>query len=282
MLKAQLQSKVSQLGSGWQDIEDILTGDFFGALDYLPRQPFLRSFIEWIAAFNADTAQPTCEPVDWEAVEFIFWPMITGEDESAEPDLVIVSNRWVIVVEVKLDSGLGMNQPWREFCVGREIAQERGISADAVFYLVVARHRLDVAETATHLSENQRQALLAHTSQLRWSQAAALVERWLRDGVDGTKLSPNYARMLDDLHAAMRCRRSIVFSGFEFINQSEVLGVNGTIFCPERFRGFLSGIGLQVVPALSDFLCASAVSWNTRTRPIRLRAGTYRISLMGS
>lgn len=49
MLKAQLRSKIGLLGSDWQDIEDILTGDYFGALDYLPRQPFLRSYFGSVA-----------------------------------------------------------------------------------------------------------------------------------------------------------------------------------------------------------------------------------------
>ena len=35
VLKVQLRSKIAALGSKWQDIEDILTGDFFGVLDYL-------------------------------------------------------------------------------------------------------------------------------------------------------------------------------------------------------------------------------------------------------
>jgi hypothetical protein len=42
MLKAQLRSKIGALGPDGQDIEDILTGDFFGALDHLPRKPYLR------------------------------------------------------------------------------------------------------------------------------------------------------------------------------------------------------------------------------------------------
>ena len=32
MLKAQLRSKIGAVGSEWQDFEDILTGDFFGAM----------------------------------------------------------------------------------------------------------------------------------------------------------------------------------------------------------------------------------------------------------
>lgn len=239
MLKAQLRSKIGVLGSEWQDIEDILTGDFFGALDYLPRQPFLPSFIRWIAEFNADTSQPSCHDVDWDAVEFIFWPMLAGDDESAEPDVVIVSNRWVLVVEVKLDSGLGADQPWREYCVGREIALSRGLSEDSVFYLLVTRHRLNVAGTFASSATQQRHDLLTKTSHLLWHQAVALIERWLKYGPMQSTLGPEQERLLLDLLGALRRRRSIAFSGFAFVNQDAVFVVGDKLFCPERFSGFL-------------------------------------------
>ncbi len=37
MLKAELRAKMFQLDPDWAKVEDILTGDLFGALDYLPR-----------------------------------------------------------------------------------------------------------------------------------------------------------------------------------------------------------------------------------------------------
>lgn len=240
MLKAQLRSKIGALSSEWQDIEDILTGDFFGALDYLPRQPFLCSFIEWIAAFNPDASQPSCEDVDWEAVEFIFWPMITGKEESAEPNVVIVSNRWVIVVEVKLDSGLGADQPWREYCVGQDIAQDRGLSGDSVFYLLVSRHRLNVSDTLAAPSAPDQRELLHKTSHLLWHQAVALIERWLKWGPTMQPVIPAQTRLLLDLLAALKRRRSIAFSGFAFINQDSAFAEDDRFFCPDRFTGFLS------------------------------------------
>lgn len=48
----------------------------------------------------------------------------------------IVSDKWVLVVEVKLGSGFGDNQPCREDVVGREMAKDRSISEDLVYYLV--------------------------------------------------------------------------------------------------------------------------------------------------
>ena len=89
MLKAQLRSKIGALDPKWRKIEDILTGDFFGALDYLPRQPFLREFVEQMAALNPEVAQPPCEGVDWETLESQFWPMIEVENKWVEPDVVL-------------------------------------------------------------------------------------------------------------------------------------------------------------------------------------------------
>ena len=239
MLKAQIRSKIGALGPGWRDIEDILTGDFFGALDYLPRRPFLAGFLEWVARLNETVKQPPREGVDWDGVEFNFWPMVKGEDEAAEPDVVIVSDHWVLVVEVKLDSALGRDQPWREYCVGREIARDRGLPKDSVFYLLLARQRLDVAQTFVSPDHPGRSELIAKTSCLLWHQVVALVERWLKYGVARHATRPEHQRMLVDLLDALRRRRSIAFSGFAFINQESVSSLARSIFCPDRFAGFL-------------------------------------------
>lgn len=256
MLKAQIRSKIGILGSSWQDLEDILTGDFFGTLDYLPRQPFLCSFMDWIESLNTQVIHPPREGVDWDASEIIFWPRVAGEDEWVEPDVVIVTDRWVLVVEVKLDSGLGADQPWREYCIGNEIARERGLPEKSVYYLLVSRQRLNIEETFPTPNDSGRQELLGRASQLLWHQAVALVERWLDDGFGERSLRPAEERMLSDLHDALRRRRAIVFSGFDFINMDAVFADQVRFFCPDRFAGFLMGreTSLTVSAAESCFL----------------------------
>ena len=59
MLKAELRAKMFQLDPGWASVEDILTGDFFGALDYLPRVPFLSRFLERVVALNETVLPPS-------------------------------------------------------------------------------------------------------------------------------------------------------------------------------------------------------------------------------
>ncbi len=106
MLKTQLHSKIFQFDPAWQNIEDILTGDFFGTLDYLPRKSFLCDFITYIVSLNPDVQTPCLDGVDWDLVKILFWPRTYTDEESAEPDVVIVSNKWILVIEVKLMSGL--------------------------------------------------------------------------------------------------------------------------------------------------------------------------------
>jgi hypothetical protein len=241
MLKAQVRSKISALGCGWHDVEDILTGDFFGVLDYLPRRAFISSFISWVAGLNETISPPGMDDVAWDEIEFLFWPMLRAREEAAEPDLVIISNKWVLVVEVKLGSGLGDNQPWREYCVGKEIARDRGLPPESVFYLVLARSRLEAAASMAHVEARKQQELAARTFHLRWSQAVALIQRWLEVGPCGHALLPEQARMLSDLLLALRRRRSIVFSGFDFLDHRPVTDDHEALFCPERFGGFLAG-----------------------------------------
>lgn len=239
MLKVQLRSKINVLAN-WQDVEDVLTGDFFGALDYLPREPFLRDFLDWVAAFNTESKHPQRDSIPWDEVEFIFWPRIASlnVNESAEPDIVIVSNRWVIVVEIKLDSCLGYDQPWREYCAGRDLARDRGLCDDDVYYLLVTRRRQDIASTFAKQHDPVRMGMLARTTQLFWFQCMALVERWIKNGAGNQPLRSDQRRMLTDLHAALRRRRTLSFAGFAFINQEPVADSTTRFFCPDMFEGF--------------------------------------------
>ena len=157
MLKTQLHSKLTLTHlRRWQDSEDILTGDFFGTLDYLPRQPHLVDFLKNLEHLNEREGRFELDRVDWGNVDMLFWLRCPGHDDSTEPDVILVSNRWVIVVEAKLGSGFGEKQPWREFLVGRQIAENRGLSRDVVHYVVVSRAILRGAQVFDGLATPQR------------------------------------------------------------------------------------------------------------------------------
>lgn len=240
MLKAELRAKMFQIDSEWTRVEDILTGDFFGALDYLPRTPYLANFLSAVIALNDTASSPNLTNVDWNSVELSFWPRETVGEQQVEPDVIIGSSRWLIVVEVKLDSGLGHRQPWREYQAGLSIARERGIPGDAVFYLVVARSRLDVAKTFSDAEAHMRDELLDHTLFLCWWQAAAIVDAWRGRLSEDLHLHPSDARLVDDLLGSLRRRRSILFSGFSFATVAGVQERLEHVFCPAAFAGFIS------------------------------------------
>ena len=238
MLKAQLKSKISQLDSEWMKNEDILTGDFFGVLDYLPRNPYLYRFISYIVSLNPDVHTPSTDGVDWDSTEIKFWPRTSADDENAEPDIVMLSNKWIVVVEVKLQSDFGDTQPWREYVVGQKIAKERSIPADSVYYLVLARKRLDIAPTFKSDEIESLRELRARTNYLKWHEAVALIESWLRADSAEYVLAPEHERMLTDLFKAMRKRRAIAFSGFTFANMALTTIPASSVFCPPWFTGF--------------------------------------------
>jgi len=240
MLKAQLRSKIFQLDPAWRDIEDILTGDFFGALDYLPRNPYIRDFISYVASLNPDVQTPSLGGIDWDYLKLMFWPRTYTEEENAEPDIVMVSNKWVLVIEVKLQSGLGETQPWREYVVGCQIAEDNAVPSDSVYYLIVARSHLDIAGKFKSGETKNLNELTSKTSYLRWHEAVALVESWLQPDSRDRSLSTENYRLLYDLLMAMRRRRSIAFSGFAFANMKDVVPASDGLFCPHLFVGFLN------------------------------------------
>lgn len=240
MLKAQLKSKIFQITPDWRDIEDILTSDFFGTLDYLPRNPYLRDFISYVASMNPNVQTPPIDDVDWDSLKLIFWPRIYTDEENAEPDIVLISNKWILVVEVKLQSGLSDSQLWREYIVGRKIAENNAVSQDSVYCLVAARNRLDIATMFKPTEAQKLNELAARTSYLRWHEAVALIESWIKFGIGDRDLLAEHERMLTDLLQAIRKRRAIAFSGYSFANVGDVAAVTGGIFCPPVFTGFLS------------------------------------------
>jgi len=240
MLKAQIAGKISQLDPGWREIEDLLTGDFFGVLDYLPREPFLRAFVSSLHPMDRGGTRVPLDGVDWEGVEVLFWRMTHAGDETAEPDVIIVSNRWVLVIEVKLASELGPEQPWREYCVGKAIAEDRGLPPGSVYYLLVARRRLSIRATFRPSQAAEREELLSRSLEFRWCRAVAMVRSWLNGDIDGPPMMPEHTRMLGDLMSALRKRRTLFFAGFAFENPRQVDRHLGAFFCPPRMDGFLT------------------------------------------
>ncbi len=236
MLKAALHSKLFQLDSNWSRIEDILTGDFFGVLNYLPRQICLAHFVTALFYENRDSTQPSLSEADWEASEIRFWPRFDASGEVVEPDVVLITDKFIVVIEVKLDSGLGDSQPKREILAGRNLAIDYGLSFEAVYYLVIARSKPDV-DLSLQATAELRHEMKGRLLHLYWWQVAAIAESWQQEQF-AMQLEDGQSRMIDDLVAALRRRRSLMFSGFAFPHLQLVQHKRSRYFCPPAFAGF--------------------------------------------
>jgi len=161
----------------------------------------------------------------------------------------LVSNRWVIVVEAKLGSGFGETQPWREYLVGKQIAENRGLPGDSVHYLVVTRAIVHGAQVFGSLESHQRDVLEPRTLWFRWLDAVTLVDGWRwRHEAGGRRVPQNEIRMLKDLLGALRRRRTLSFCGFSFSHHQPVCEVRLPIFCPPLFNGFLCKSSVKCDP----------------------------------
>jgi hypothetical protein len=179
------------------------------------------------------------DQVDWENLDMLFWQRCPGHDDSTEPDVVLVSNQWVIVVEVKLGSGLGESQPWREYQFGQQMARNRHLAPDAVHYVIVSREILNRTQVFGGLAADERAVLEPRTLWFRWLDAVTLVDGWLRQhGAGERQVAKNETRMLEDLLGALRRRRTLSFCGFSFTYHQPVRKSPQRIFCPPLFKGF--------------------------------------------
>ena len=106
--------------------EDILTSDLFGVLKYLPRQPYLKTVLQQVAAANPHASEFSAsvagESFGEDDFQFRFWPVYQTKGgipgDRIEPDVEISSRQIRIFVEAKLHSGFGDLQLVRQLIVG--------------------------------------------------------------------------------------------------------------------------------------------------------------------
>jgi len=113
--------------------EDLLTSDVFGALKYLPRNPYLNAVFNAIAERNPHSVhfKKVIEKLGAkvESFNFHFWPSYpTPSGFSAtrtEPDVQISDSDILIFIEAKLHSTFGELQIERELSVGLEQSKSK-------------------------------------------------------------------------------------------------------------------------------------------------------------
>ena len=161
MLLAQLHRKVP---SEFEGIEDVLTSSAFALLKYLPDQLACKLLAKW-ADIPPGQARPQLE----------FWPhyptppgfpspgVEAEQDElttrgDTEPDVVIRTQDWLLLVEVKYRSPLddAYDQLGREFAIGYRLAEQEALPFKM---LVITAHTLPPKPAGIDLTDGLQQAL---------------------------------------------------------------------------------------------------------------------------
>jgi len=122
--------------------EDLLTADLFGALKYLPRDPYLSTVLRMLADANgrAEAYHRHLPSLldSAETMSFRFWPSCRTPPQLpgavTEPDVMLSNDKYVFLVEAKLGSGFGRLQIERELFIALEDGKA---SAREAFLLLV-------------------------------------------------------------------------------------------------------------------------------------------------
>jgi hypothetical protein len=105
-LLAEIHSKISKTGSNLSDrLEDKLTGDFFGAIRYLPFEEGLKHVLTTVDFCNSNKTEKwlkVMEGICGYGMELEFWKL----EEEGEIDLFLSGEEAIIGIEVKYLSGL--------------------------------------------------------------------------------------------------------------------------------------------------------------------------------
>ncbi|MCH4826378.1 hypothetical protein [Planococcus halocryophilus] len=111
---SEIKGKISASGSNLTDrLEDKLTGDFFGALRYLPFEQGLQGILEQVE-FTDEEHQKT-----WQMflaaqkgfeVTYNFWP----QHVKGEIDLLLEFESFLVGIEVKYKSGISSEDDYGE------------------------------------------------------------------------------------------------------------------------------------------------------------------------
>lgn len=155
MLKYQLH-KLSKGGREARAVllEDILTSDVFGLMDYCAYELLLRPFLQKTALKNpeSDFLVPVGEPKKIEFWKSFHWPEDLPQlgRESIEPDVVIEWSNLLLVVEAKFISPTDPEELVREYLVG---VQEAHPERD--FFLLLIDKNLSAPTVVCRLASDR-------------------------------------------------------------------------------------------------------------------------------
>lgn len=223
MIQAELRGKIP---SRLQEAEDLLTSNVFSFFKYADRRTYLKEFLSRLGILVPDEELP--------AAEFRFWPRY---DDWTEPDLVIIIDRYYILIEAKHLSDFGEatdekeEQVVREFEGGR--AEARSLEKD-FRYVAITSHYNRPTRLFTHLPQEIRNTV----QWTNWHAVAAL----LLSVLENPGNAPD-AQFAADLYHLLDKKNLRGFLPFHRISREVPAAPSSIFFQPQSalFRGDFIG-----------------------------------------
>lgn len=221
---AEIRGKVNSANSNLTErSEDELTGNFFGNLRYLPFEKGLKHILK--------NCKYTSELINYDSIDAGNWPAgITfwPREEEAEPDVLLSFENAVIIVEVKLHSGISSDDDVDNSTLGDEL--EREISCNQLVResrllerIADGRDKILILlapQTSAHhiYSDVVRRKLLnndVHFGYITWQMAFDALK-----GIEQSKLNPYERIIIDDLIALLYKKGFEGFRNFKLSNKN--------------------------------------------------------------
>ncbi|OIJ21704.1 hypothetical protein BKP45_03115 [Anaerobacillus alkalidiazotrophicus] len=247
-LISEIHNKISQTGSNLSDrLEDKLTGDFFGAIRYLPFEIGLKHVLTTTLFSNQNTQVKWLSFISNQKrydYEMEFWP----RQEGGEIDLLITFEDTVIGIEVKYLSGISSEdqeedivvdytQSYNQLARYSRMLEKFSVNKD-VYLLFLAPY--EMMNTVKKNIEDR--SIISPSVQLGflcWQNILeALKEQELIDLEKGQKL------ILEDLQLLLTKKGFIRFKGFNDTIFHQPIIKGGYIFQSDMTLTKKTGIGL--------------------------------------
>ncbi len=228
MYLAEIHGKISAEN---ENKEDILTSNVFSFFKYADRKIFLWNFLRMVG-LNVSLEQALHS-------EFLFWPSYT---DGTQPDLVIITGPYYLLIEAKYHSGFGKATPIRKHQLVREI--ERGIF-EAINLNKQFKILTITADSCRKLETKQEDISFQIIDWINWQKIAFLIYSILEQDQNISLETKFFA---EDLYGLLVKKKLRNFEGIKvFDHVGKLSNVHETIFFQAStasyrgdFLGFLS------------------------------------------
>jgi hypothetical protein len=201
MYLAEIHGKLSNEN---ENKEDILTSNIFSFFKYADRKIFLWPLLKsWGLEVSADEAVQT---------EFIFWPTYK---EGTQPDLVIISGHYYLLIEAKYHSGFGKETQFKQHQLVREI--EGGVyeakNLGKIFKILI------ITPDYSSKTESIQEIMLQHRQKLKWINWQKITYLIYSILENDPKITPETRFFAEDLYKLLLKKNLRNFEGVKALNQ---------------------------------------------------------------